>query len=64
MEKPSLLVLNKSDRKYTQYNSNLKKLEKISHAPVIPISAKEGTNLELLLSETKRVFQEIKDKEN
>jgi translation initiation factor 2 gamma subunit (eIF-2gamma) len=42
-------VVNKSDRKYVKYNEKLEKIKRVAHAPVIPISAKEGTNLEILL---------------
>jgi len=63
LEKPSLIALNKSDRPYTHFNKKYKSLkeslenfnidsehaEAISKIPIVPISAKEGTNLEVLL---------------
>ena len=49
LNKPAVIAVNKSDRKYTMYSQKYKKLESLVHAPIVPISAKEGTNLEILL---------------
>lgn len=51
LEKPSVIAFNKSDRAYTNFNPKFKAFEsnKDVHAPVVPVSAKEGTNLEVLL---------------
>jgi predicted GTPase len=45
--------VNKCDRKYVKFNEKINKLKKVAHAPVIPISAKEGDNLEILLESVK-----------
>ena len=49
LHKPCVIAVNKSDRKYTNFGQKYKKLESQVNAPIIPISAKEGTNLEVLL---------------
>ena len=49
LKKPSLIALNKSDRKYTHFESREQTLRKHVHAPLIPVSAKEGHGLEVLL---------------
>jgi predicted GTPase len=53
LKKPSLIAVNKCDRKYVKFNEKINKLKKVAHAPVIPISAKEGDNLEILLESVK-----------
>ena len=53
--KPSLIVVNKMDRKYTNFNQKYERLKKQVHAPILPISAKEGTNLELLVETAKEM---------
>ena len=58
LQKPQVLAVNKSDRQYTNFKRRvqaLKKSEKLvdSNIPMIPISAKEGTNLEVLLETLK-----------
>jgi len=55
--------VNKCDRKYVKFNEKINKLKKVAHAPVIPISAKEGDNLEILLESVKGlVFSDRKSK--
>jgi predicted GTPase len=55
--------VNKCDRKYVKFNEKINKLKKVAHAPVIPISAKEGDNLEILLESVKGlVFTDSKSK--
>ena len=49
LDKPSVIAVNKSDRKYTGFSKKYKTLQSKVHAPIVPISAKEGTNLEVLL---------------
>ena len=49
LDRPAVIAINKSDRKYTNFSQRLKSLQSRVDAPIIPISAKEGTNLELLL---------------
>jgi predicted GTPase len=53
LRKPSLIAVNKCDRKYVKFNEKINKLKRVAHAPVIPISAKEGDNLEILLESVK-----------
>jgi GTPase involved in cell partitioning and DNA repair len=53
LKKPSLIAVNKCDRKYVKFNEKINKLKRVAHAPVIPISAKEGDNLEILLESVK-----------
>ena len=60
--KPALIALNKSDRSYTSYQRRLESLSKIIQAEespiqMIPISAKEGTNLEVLLETMREMVQ-------
>ena len=55
--------MNKCDRKYVKFNEKINKLKKVAHAPLIPISAKEGDNLEILLESVKGlVFTDSKSK--
>ena len=53
MDKPQVLAVNKSDRAYTNYSRRYKALQKRVDIPTVPISAKEGTNLEVLLETLK-----------
>ena len=55
LNKPSLIALNKSDRKYTNFDKRYETLKRHAHAPVIPISAKEGSGLEVLLEELREL---------
>lgn len=55
MKKPAIIALNKCDRKYTNFIEREKVLRKHVHAPLIPISAQEGQNLELLLEAVREV---------
>ena len=58
LKKPSLIAVNKSDRAYTNFQQRYQGLQKAVHAPLVPISAKEGTNLELLLESIRDIVQE------
>lgn len=49
LQKPSLIALNKSDRKFSHFAEREAALRKKVHAPMVSISAKEGDGLELLL---------------
>jgi len=53
LEKPSLIAVNKMDRKYTDFQAKYSRLKRHAHAPIIPISAQEGLNLETLLETIK-----------
>lgn len=44
------------------FNQKLERLKKIAHAPVLPISAKEGDNLEQLLESVKEIIEHEKAK--
>lgn len=55
-------MVNKCDRKYVNFNQKLERLKKIAHAPVLPISAKEGDNLEQLLESVKEIIEHEKAK--
>lgn len=61
LKKPSLIALNKSDRKYTHFESREQSLRKHVHAPLIPISAKEGYGLELLLETLREMVFKVND---
>ncbi len=61
LKKPSLIALNKSDRKYTHFESREQSLRKHVHAPLIPISAKEGHGLELLLETLREMVFKVND---
>lgn len=43
------------DRKFTNFDENLIELKRNCHVPIIPISAKEGTNLELFIETIKEI---------
>lgn len=53
LQKPSLIAVNKMDRKYTDFSAKYARLKRHAHAPIIPISAQEGLNLETLLETIK-----------
>ncbi len=55
--------MNKCDRKYVKFNEKISKLKKVAHAPVIPISAKEGDNLEILLESVKALVKPLKQED-
>ena len=61
LKKPQILAVNKSDRAYTNYGKRFKNMQDNVSIPIIPISAKEGTNLEVLL-ETLKDFVESERK--
>ena len=60
LKKPQVLAVNKSDRPYTHFNSRFKYMQKNVSIPIIPISAKEGTNLEVLLETLKELVESEK----
>ena len=60
LQKPSLIVVNKCDRKYVNFKQKYERLKKIAHAPMMPISAKEGENLEQLLETLKEIIEHEK----
>ena len=60
LQKPSLIVVNKCDRKYVNFKQKYERLKKIAHAPIMPISAKEGENLEQLLETLKEIIEHEK----
>lgn len=49
--------MNKSDRKYTNFNRRVQVMSESIDIPMIPISAKEGTNLEVLLETLKELVE-------
>jgi GTP-binding protein len=55
LQKPSLIALNKSDRKYTNFEAREATLRRAVHAPLVSISAKEGDGLELLLEQLREM---------
>ena len=55
LKKPSLIALNKCDRKYTKFDERERTLRKHVHAPMVSISAKEGTGLEVLLEALREI---------
>lgn len=62
LEKPSFIAVNKMDRAYTNFNSKLSRLKKHAHAPVLPVSAQEGSNLEVLLESIKEIVDDERQK--
>jgi translation elongation factor EF-G len=50
-----LIVVNKMDREYTDFNEKFIELKRNVHAPIMPISAKEGTNLETMIETIKDI---------
>lgn len=52
--------MNKSDRKYTNFNKRVQAMSDSVDIPMLPISAKEGTNLELLLEMLKELVDQEK----
>ena len=63
LKKPQVLAVNKCDRKYTNFNRRYKSIENSVDLPIIPISAKEGTNLEVLLETLKSLVEQERKKE-
>ena len=63
LKKPSIIAVNKCDRKYVKFNEKINKLKQVAHAPVIPISAKEGDNLEILLESVKALVKPLKQED-
>ena len=55
LDKPSLIALNKCDRKYTNFDSREASLRKQVHCPMVTISAKEGDGLEVLLEQMREL---------
>lgn len=55
LEKPAVVAVNKCDRQYTKFGPRYDKMKLNIEFPMIPISAKEGTNLELLIETMKEV---------
>ena len=63
LNKPSVIALNKCDRKYTNFDQREKVLRKHVHAPLVSISAKEGVNLELLLEQVRELVLEANSRQ-
>jgi GTPase len=63
LEKPSLIAVNKMDRKYTDFKEKFARLKRQAHCPIIPISAQEGLNLETLLETIKETVDVEADRE-
>ena len=63
LNKPSLIVVNKMDREHTNFEQKYQELKAIAHAPILPISAKEGDNLEVLLETIKDIVDLEKAKD-
>ena len=63
LEKPILIAVNKNDRKYTDFAQKYEKLKRHVDYPTLPISAKEGTNLEVLLESIKETVDDEKTKQ-
>lgn len=59
LEKPSFIVVNKMDRQYTKFDEYYAALKNEVHCQIIPVSAREGDNLEVMVE----VIKEIVDKE-
>jgi len=58
-----MIAVNKADRAYTQFNQKFSMLKKRANGvPILPISAKEGTNLEVLLETIKEIVDQEKAK--
>ena len=64
LNKPSLIVFNKSDRSYTNFNPKFKAFSSNEdvHTQCIPISAKNGDNLEVLLETIREMVIEATKK--
>jgi predicted GTPase len=55
--------LNKCDRKHANFKKKYDKLKlECKDIPIIPVSAREGTNLELLLETVKQILKEAEEK--
>ena len=64
LDKPSLIAVNKVDlHDNSEFHSFYEDLKREAHAPVIPISAKEGENLELLVETLKDMVDAEKEAE-
>ena len=61
LQKPSVLALNKCDRKVSSFAAREQALKNAVHCPLVTISAKEGEGLEVLLEQLRDlVFEELK----
>ena len=58
LDKPSLIALNKMDMTDDYFLEQYEILKQEAHAPVVPISAKDGTNLEVLVETLKNMAEE------
>ena len=58
LQKPSLIALNKCDRKYSNFEPREASLRKAIHCPMVAISAKEGDGLEILLEQLRELVIE------
>jgi len=57
LEKPALVAMNKCDLvTKSVFNKKLEQVKKLSEYEVVPISAREGTNLELLVEKVKAIM--------
>ena len=57
MDKPALIAVNKMDRDNAEFEEKYQALKDSQpHAPCIPISAKDGENLEVLLETVKEIL--------
>jgi GTP-binding protein len=63
LQKPIMIAVNKSDRSYTNFSQKFNILKRNTNYPIIPISAKEGQNLEVLLEALKEVVDSHRVKE-
>lgn len=61
-QRPKLVVANKIDLPHA--NENLEQLKQNTELPIIPISAKMGTNLNLLLQEIRIMYDGYLDDNN
>ena len=57
LEKPSLIALNKLDLSDESYVEEFEMLKKHAHAPVVPISAKDGQNLGILMETLREMVE-------
>ena len=50
-----MVAVNKCDRQFVNFNQKFEAIKRHVTHPIIPISAKEGTNLEVLLESLKEI---------
>lgn len=55
LQKPAFCVVNKMDREFTHFDEKYEALKREVHCQIMPISAREGDNLEIMVETIKNI---------